>query len=432
MKNISIKIDNVSKVYNLNEVGTGMLFQDIKRTVAKIRNKPDPYLSLAELNLRNKKSLSGLVKAIDNLSLEVEKGEVLGIIGANGAGKSTLLKLLSKITAPSSGKITYYGKLASLLEVGTGMHSEMTARENIFLNGSILGMSRKEIKKKFDEIVNFANISKYVDTPIKRFSSGMSVRLGFAVAVFLDPEILIVDEVLAVGDASFQKKAIDKMKELTLSGKRTILFVSHNMDNIKKLCKRAVLMENGSITFSGPPKNVISRYLKGNEEATNIKIENRKDRNGDGEIILSDLVFFEGDKQTDSLETGKKVTVRLFYKVMGSRQQFTNCRVSVVFLLEDKTMILLSTEQIIKEDLNISCDGHIDFIIEKFPLTKSSYFVETQIESELTLKDNLVARKIEVFDGSFYENTIDYPAGWGGKTILIPYKIKHNERLGHN
>ena len=228
-----IQIDNISKMYNLGLVGTGTISKDLNRTWAKILGKPDPYATLAELNDRTKKSTSGIVKALYDINFSVEQGDVLGIIGKNGAGKSTLLKILSQITSPSTGEIKIKGRVASLLEVGTGMHPEMTARQNIYLNGSLMGMRRHEITRKLNEIVDFAGINKYIDTPTKRFSSGMLVRLGFAVAAFLEPEILIVDEVLAVGDAEFQQKAIGKMKDVSATEGRTVLFVSHNMAAVK-------------------------------------------------------------------------------------------------------------------------------------------------------------------------------------------------------
>jgi len=256
-----IQVENLSKTYDLGLVGTGTLSKDINRGWAKLRGKPDPYATLAELNDRTKKSESGTVYALKDINFSVEQGEVLGIVGKNGAGKSTLLKILSQITSPSSGSIKIKGRVASLLEVGTGMHPEMTARQNIFLNGSIMGMRRHEITAKLDEIVDFAGIAKYVDTPIKRFSSGMQVRLGFAVAAFLEPEILIVDEVLAVGDAEFQKKAIGKMKDVSKSEGRTVIYVSHNMNSVKELCRNGVLLSNGNIQLISPINDVISTYL---------------------------------------------------------------------------------------------------------------------------------------------------------------------------
>jgi lipopolysaccharide transport system ATP-binding protein len=256
-----IQVENLSKTYDLGLVGTGTLSKDLNRGWAKLRGKPDPYATLAELNDRTKKSETGTVYALKDINFSVEQGEVLGIVGKNGAGKSTLLKILSQITSPSSGSIKIKGRVASLLEVGTGMHPEMTARQNIYLNGSIMGMRRHEITAKLDEIVDFAGIAKYVDTPIKRFSSGMQVRLGFAVAAFLEPEILIVDEVLAVGDAEFQKKAIGKMEDVSKSEGRTVLYVSHNMNSVKSLCKNGLLLSNGNIQIVSNINNVINTYL---------------------------------------------------------------------------------------------------------------------------------------------------------------------------
>tara|TARA_B110000459_G_scaffold203758_1_gene261623 strand:+ start:3196 stop:4461 length:1266 start_codon:yes stop_codon:yes gene_type:complete len=266
-----IEVKNLSKMYDLGLVGTGTLSKDLNRIWAKMRNKPDPYATIADLNDRSVKSSSGSVWALRDIGFEVEQGEVLGIIGGNGAGKSTLLKILSRITTPSQGEINIKGRVASLLEVGTGMHPEMTARQNIYLNGSIMGMTRKEITSKLDEIVEFAGIGKYIDTPIKRFSSGMQVRLGFAVAAFLEPEILIVDEVLAVGDAEFQKKAIGKMQAISEGRGRTVLFVSHNMAAVKSLCTRAIMLKNGHLFDQGNTDRIVGEYLNVGVEYANMK-----------------------------------------------------------------------------------------------------------------------------------------------------------------
>ena len=237
-KNIAIEFQNVGKQYRLGRVGTGTLQHDINRWwQTTILRKDDPYLQVGEVNDRSTKGHSEYVWALKDISFKVEQGDVVGIIGKNGAGKSTLLKLLSHITAPSTGDIFYKGRIASLLEVGTGFHPEMTGRENIYMNGSIMGMTRAEITRKLDEIVDFAGVERYIDTPVKRYSSGMTVRLGFAVAAHLDPEILVVDEVLAVGDAEFQKKAIGKMNEVSKGEGRTVLFVSHNMASVRHLWK---------------------------------------------------------------------------------------------------------------------------------------------------------------------------------------------------
>ncbi len=282
-KNIAIEFDGVGKQYRLGLVGTGSLQHDINRWwQTSILGKEDPYLKIGEVNDRSTKGHSDYVWALKDISFKVEQGDVVGIIGKNGAGKSTLLKLLSHITAPSTGHITYRGRIASLLEVGTGFHPEMTARDNIYMNGSIMGMSKHEIDRKLDEIIDFAGIERYIDTPVKRFSSGMTVRLGFAVAAFLEPEILVVDEVLAVGDAEFQKKAIGKMQDVSKGEGRTVLFVSHNMASIKALCNKGILLENGMLKYQGDVFKTVDKYLSNhlqvNEEkpiSTLFKINNR-------------------------------------------------------------------------------------------------------------------------------------------------------------
>ena len=261
MKDIAIHIENLGKQYRLGEVGTGTMAHDLNRWWYKIRGKEDPYTMVGDVNVRTEGANSEYVWALKDIDLNVERGEVLGIIGKNGAGKSTLLKILSRVTGPSIGKITMKGRVASLLEVGTGFHPELTGRENIYLNGAILGMSRTEINKKIDEIIDFAGVVRYIDTPVKRYSSGMRVRLGFAVAAFLEPEILIIDEVLAVGDAEFQKKAVGKMQDVSKGGGRTVLFVSHNMTSVKTLCTRAILLEDGMIVDNGNTTDVVRNYL---------------------------------------------------------------------------------------------------------------------------------------------------------------------------
>ena len=258
-----IKLENVSKMYRLGLVSSDTLQDDFKRAWYKFRGKEDPFLKIGEENKRD--SAGGkYVWALKDINFEVNKGVVLGIIGKNGAGKSTLLKLLSKVTKPTTGSISTRGRIASLLEVGTGFHPELTGRENIFLNGAILGMKKNEIKAKFDEIVDFSGCERYIETPVKRYSSGMHVRLAFAVAAHLDPEILVVDEVLAVGDAEFQSKAIGKMKNISEGEGRTVLFVSHNMASIKTLCDKAILLENGSISMRGNVNDIVNSYINSN------------------------------------------------------------------------------------------------------------------------------------------------------------------------
>lgn len=262
MSDIVIKVENLSKLYRLGIVGTGSLQHDIKRWwETKIKGKEDPFLQVGSVNERDQKADSEYVWSLKDINFEVQRGEALGIIGRNGAGKSTLLKILSRVTSPTTGTVKIKGRIASLLEVGTGFHGELSGKENIFLNGSIMGMTKQEIKKKFDEIVDFSGVERYINTPVKRYSSGMYVRLAFAVAAYLEPEILIVDEVLAVGDAEFQKKCIGKMHDVSEKQGRTVLFVSHNMQAVQNLCTRAIMLQNGSVFDTGNPDKVINRYL---------------------------------------------------------------------------------------------------------------------------------------------------------------------------
>jgi lipopolysaccharide transport system ATP-binding protein len=266
MSEVVIKVENLGKQYRLGQVGTGTLSHDLNRWWHKVRGNEDPYLKVGDVNDRTTSGESDLVWALKDINFEVKQGEVLGIIGKNGAGKSTLLKILSQVTGPTVGEIKVKGRIASLLEVGTGFHPELTGRENIFLNGAILGMTKAEIRSKFDEIVAFSGVERYIDTPVKRYSSGMYVRLAFAVAAHLEPEILIVDEVLAVGDAEFQKKCLGKMKDVSEEG-RTVLFVSHNLGAVANLCSKGLLLNHGQVKHFGEINETLKTYtLTGQSE----------------------------------------------------------------------------------------------------------------------------------------------------------------------
>ena len=259
----AIEFNHVGKQYRLGLVSTGTISHDLNRWwQTAVLRKEDPYLKIGSVNDRTQKADSDYVWALRDIDFKVEQGDVVGIIGKNGAGKSTLLKLLSKVTAPTVGTIRARGRIASLLEVGTGFHPEMTGRENIYMNGAILGMTKQEITRKLDEIVDFSGCERYLDTPVKRYSSGMMVRLGFAVAAHLDPEILVVDEVLAVGDAEFQKKAIGKMQDVSKGEGRTVLFVSHNMGSIRQLCNRGVVLDRGMVEYDGNVNDAIALYMR--------------------------------------------------------------------------------------------------------------------------------------------------------------------------
>ena len=262
----AIKVENLSKIYRLGEIGTGTISRDLERWVKmNVLGKEDPFLKIGESNDRSQKGSSDLVYSLQDLNFEIQQGDAVGIIGRNGAGKSTLLKILSRVTTPTTGKINIKGRVASLLEVGTGFHPELTGRENIYLNGAILGMRKREIDRKFDEIVDFSGVERYIDTPVKRYSSGMYVRLAFAVAAHLESEILIVDEVLAVGDAEFQKKCLGKMGDISKGEGRTVLFVSHNMGAVKGLCEKGILIKNGFLDHFGDITSTIEKFSRSSE-----------------------------------------------------------------------------------------------------------------------------------------------------------------------
>ncbi|MDF2552047.1 MAG: transporter ATP-binding protein [Chryseobacterium sp.] len=287
---LALKAENISKQYRLGEVGTGTLSHDLNKFWYKVRGKENPYLKIGEANDRSTKGISEYVWSLKNINFEIEQGSAVGIIGRNGAGKSTLLKLLSKVTKPTTGKIFTNGRIASLLEVGTGFHPEMTGRENVYLNGAILGMSRKEIKRKFDEIVDFSGVERYIDTPVKRYSSGMYVRLAFAVAAHLESEILIVDEVLAVGDAEFQKKCLGKMGDVSKGEGRTVLFVSHNLAAVRRLCNTGILLKNGEIISTGKIDGVLNRYdMEFASAEKNFVIDYPLDESKDMQILKVEL-----------------------------------------------------------------------------------------------------------------------------------------------
>ncbi len=290
MSKVVIKVEDLSKQYRLGQVGTGTLSHDLNRWWANFTGKEDPTLKIGEVNDRTAKGLSDYVWSLKDINFEINQGDAVGIIGRNGAGKSTLLKILSKVTGPTTGNIKVKGRIASLLEVGTGFHPELTGRENVFLNGAILGMKRHEIAKKFDEIVDFSGVERYIDTPVKRYSSGMYVRLAFAVAAHLESEILIIDEVLAVGDAEFQKKCLGKMGDVSKGEGRTILFVSHNMISIQALCNRGILMNQGTIFSEGSINETVNQYLALNAASvtTSFSFSDEKEAIGNDDVkVLS-------------------------------------------------------------------------------------------------------------------------------------------------
>lgn len=367
MSDVAIKVENLGKQYRLGEIGTGTLSQDLNRTWARLRGKEDPFAKIGEVNDRTKKGNSDFVWSLRDVNFEVKQGEVLGIIGRNGAGKSTLLKILSKVTAPTTGNIKVRGRIASLLEVGTGFHPELTGRENIFLNGAILGMTKIEIRKKFDEIVDFSGVERYIDTPVKRYSSGMYVRLAFAVAAHLEPEILIVDEVLAVGDADFQRKSIGKMQQVSRDDGRTILFVSHSMDAISKLCTSGLLLKQGVVNTLGSIDNIVNEYVSSSisEKRNSLNTKN---------ITKPSIIEYEIDK--DALANGK---LKLMIKY-DSPYDLTNVNLGAIVSLVGGGAIFGTNYKLHMPDyaLNkvISKSGISTLEIDNLPLLSGNYSID--------------------------------------------------------
>ncbi|RZK37455.1 MAG: ATP-binding cassette domain-containing protein [Hymenobacter sp.] len=316
MSNVAIRVESLGKQYRLGEIGTGTISHDLNRWWARIRGKEDPFAQIGEVNDRTTKGQSDYVWSLRDVSFDVKEGEVLGIIGRNGAGKSTLLKVLSKVTSPTTGRIKVKGRIASLLEVGTGFHPELTGRENIFLNGAILGMTKAEIRGKFDEIVDFSGVERYIDTPVKRYSSGMYVRLAFAVAAFLEPEILIVDEVLAVGDAEFQQKCLGRMQDVSRNDGRTVLFVSHNMAAVSNLCTTSLFMRNGTLQSQGPTDQIIDEYISFGKQSVGQVLEaDIIYANRSSQAYFNSIAIISNGEITSSINMRLEVIVEIVYTI---------------------------------------------------------------------------------------------------------------------
>ena len=338
MNDVVIKVEDLSKQYRLGTVGTGTLSHDLNRFWAKIRGKEDPYLKIGESNDRTTKGNSEYVWALKDINFEVKRGEVLGVIGRNGAGKSTLLKILSQITSPTTGSAKMKGRVGALLEVGTGFHPDLTGRENVYINGAILGMRKWEIDKKLDEIISFAGVERYIDTPVKRYSSGMMVRLGFSVAAHLEPEILIVDEVLAVGDAEFQKKCLGSLKDRAKAG-RTVLFVSHNLSSLRDVCTKGLLIENGSVKQFGTIEESLSLYRFGNLRHDNISELSEVPRSGKlGEAILISRFEFLNNQEA-IINYGQSIRIKIRLLRLDYNVDYKDCSLLVGFETLESTRI---------------------------------------------------------------------------------------------
>lgn len=371
-----IKVTNLSKIYRLGEIGTGTISRDLERWYKmRIRGQADPFLKIGETNQRDKKGISDVVYALRDINFEVQQGEALGIIGKNGAGKSTLLKILSRVTSPTTGSIKVKGRVASLLEVGTGFHPELTGRENIFLNGAILGMRKNEIIRKMDEIIEFSGVERYIDTPVKRYSSGMYVRLAFAVAAHLESEILIVDEVLAVGDAEFQKKCLGKMGEVSRGDGRTVLFVSHNLTAVQQLCEKGMVINDGSTVFYGETNNAIRSYL--NDVRKTIlwsDLSKRTDRKGSQWLKFTKVVICDTKgNELQKVISGQDLVIQLYYE---SEKEKSNVSVLASFNVRNSQSYLLTNLNSVDtghSKLDIYRNGYFECCWPKFNLKSDVY-----------------------------------------------------------
>ena len=360
--------------------------------------------------------------ALRNVSFEVQEGETIGIIGKNGAGKSTLLKVLSRITHPTSGRAEIHGRVSSLLEVGTGFHPELTGRENIYLNGTILGMRKYEIRRKFDEIVAFSGVEKFLDTPVKRYSSGMRVRLAFSVAAHLEPDVLIIDEVLAVGDAAFQNKCLGKMGEVAREG-RTVLFVSHNMSAVEHLCSRSILIDDGRVIESGDTGKVVETYLKTVTEQSRIPLSDRMDRKGEGKIVVEKVTLLDAhDEILGYAVSGSDLKIRMHYRC-NTEDLLPNCRFSITIRRKQRIYTMLSTELASRSQIDVQEDGIIEFVVPKFPLTEAVYYMTVFIESNKVIQDWVMdAVELNVIDGDYYGTGRNYPSKeFKGEYSLIDF-----------
>lgn len=415
MPNTAIKLENISKSYLKGQISSGTLSRDIESQLAKWFNKK------TEKTIENKNEK---IWSLDDISFELKLGEALGIIGKNGAGKSTLLKILSRVTTPTKGTIKGNGRIASLLEVGTGFHPELTGRENIFLNGAILGMKKHEIKKNFDEIVDFSGVESYIDTPVKRYSSGMYVRLAFAVAAHLESEILIVDEVLAVGDADFQKKCLGKMGSISKGEGRTVLFVSHNMQSIQNLCTKALLLNNGTMQGFGDVPKMIGEYLQNNEVL--IPLNERIDRKGDGKVKVVGINFI--DEKYKNITNNIYVGMDLIIEVELSSNQFnlsSNLEISLGISDQLGTRITLISNKVSDQNLTPLANGNwIQKIsIKKIPLAMGKYSITTFVASNGNIHDWLIdAAPITIESDSYFGELVHtLPSGQGNFYLDFKY-----------
>jgi lipopolysaccharide transport system ATP-binding protein len=425
-----IKVENLSKQYRLGNVGSGSLKDDLTRWWNGMRGKEDPLLQIGDTNDRSQKADSDYVWALKDINFEVQQGDVLGIIGRNGAGKSTLLKILSKTTAPTTGNVKVKGRIASLLEVGTGFHPELTGRENIYLNGAILGMRKHEITRKLDEIIDFAGVERYIDTPVKRYSSGMYVRLAFGVAAHLESEILIIDEVLAVGDAEFQKKCLGKMSDVSKGEGRTVLFVSHNIAAINKLCNKAILLKDGLIKSNDIVNNVIRSYstIAGNQDLNNnsIKSWNKRERPGNNMCQINSISIEQNNTNTFNIDNEYEFLVKINYEINANIDDFSIS----LNIVNDRDDIILHTADIFGLQSNTKYPRKkgifkTEITIPKRFLNIGDYYVNVsaEIPGKLEILYLQEVLKFSIYTSSI--NTLKYDnAAWKG--CLSPESVKIN------
>jgi lipopolysaccharide transport system ATP-binding protein len=405
MSRVILKVENVSKQYRLGQLGTGTISHDLNRLWAKMRGKEDPYLKIGDTNDRSSAGGSDYVWSLKDINFEVKQGDVLGIIGKNGAGKSTLLKILSQVTTPTTGEVNVKGRIAALLEVGTGFHPDLSGRENIYLNGAILGMTKQEIKSKLDEIVEFSGVAKYLETPVKRYSSGMMVRLGFAVAAHLEPEILIVDEVLAVGDAEFQKKCLGKMKDVAGEG-RTVLFVSHNMAAVKSLCNKGLLLEQGKVVKYSDVNEVLDLYNSNSKEITTQKVWSVEDAPGNSKAKIISIKLLAHE---DAFYIEKELELEVeFYNFIDG--QVLNISISI---FDDNDVYILAAPNLDRKPLPIGIYKSKMTVPPNFFNTQKYFFNVLLVGNnyEILAELDKVVSLETIEDGSERSNYFGY---WGG------------------
>ena len=401
-----IQIDNLSKLYRLGTIGSGTFQNDLIRWWAKIRKLDDPLQKVGERNIQNKTGNSDLIWALKDINLDVSKGDILGIIGKNGAGKSTLLKILSRITSPTTGSVKIKGRVASLLEIGTGFHPDLTGRENIYLNGAILGMFRNEIDQRLDEIIDFSGIERYIDTPVKRYSSGMYVRLAFAVAAHLNSDILIVDEVLAVGDYAFQKKCLGKLDDISMDGK-TVIFVSHNMSTIQSLCSRACLIDQGQMLKVGSVKDIISIYYENTfQHESNSKLKT-KNRSGNSTLQFVEYILLDNNsKSIYEVNCGAYLQIELLFEVFIDVIKNLRIGIAIKDQMHGNYVTELNSYYVSNDSYKVVNGKHkFTFDINKMPLSPGKYVIDLIATSGLEVLDYLKdAGQMIVTEGLFYNS----------------------------